>query len=208
MSIAQAADFGGEGYDACGAVSGGPGPYVDSSEEDEDDERDASGFLASIGEDAAVAAGDDGGDGNGAIAPMEALERRAETNPTPGLAAYLRAKAEKRERRKNRAPRSDPSLFAERETQRRVQGVVEADRNASAAERGMKRQVLMEPPAHEDDVLVGIPSRTRTARLSLAPRFEGEGRDRRRRSSGHCWTRSDERASFLRRFGDPTRNLR
>ena len=168
VSIAQAADFGGEGYDACGAVSGGPargvprGAYVDSSEEDEDDERDASGFLASIGEDAAVAAGDDGGDGNGAIAPMEALERRAETNPTPGLAAYLRAKAEKRERQKNRAPRSDPSMFAERETQRRAcKAVVEADRNASAAERGYDTwQVLMEPPGctPKNDVLVGIPS--------------------------------------------------
>jgi len=168
VSIAQAADFGGEGYDACGAVSGGPargvprGAYVDSSEEDENDERDASGFLASIGEDAAVAAGDDGGDGNGAIAPMEALERRAETNPTPGLAAYLRAKAEKRERQKNRAPRSDPSMFAERETQRRAcKAVVEADRNASAAERGYDTwQVLMEPPGctPKNDVLVGIPS--------------------------------------------------
>lgn len=166
VSIAQAADFGGEGYDACGAVSGGPGPYVDSSEEDEDDERDASGFLASIGEDAAVA-GDDAGRipgsiGGGAIAPMEALERRAETNPTPGLAAYLRAKAEKRERRKNRAPRSDPSMFAERETQRRAcKAVVEADRNASAAERGYNTwQVLMEPPGctPKNDVLVGIPS--------------------------------------------------
>lgn len=166
VSIAQAADFGGEGYDACGAVSGGPGPYVDSSEEDEDDERDASGFLASIGEDAAVA-GDDadrvpGSIGGGAIAPTEALERRAETNLTPGLAAYLRAKAEKRERRKNRAPRSDPSLFAERETQRRAcKAVVEADRNASAAERGYETwQVLMEPPGctPKNDVLVGIPS--------------------------------------------------
>jgi len=93
---------------------------------------------------------------------MEALERRAETNPTPGLAAYLRAKAEKRERQKNRAPRSDPSMFAERETQRRAcKAVVEADRNASAAERGYDTwQVLMEPPGctPKNDVLVGIPS--------------------------------------------------
>ena len=96
------------------------------------------------------------------LAPMEALERRAVTDPTPGLVAYLRAKAEKRDRLKARAPKMDPALFAERETQRRAcKAVVEADRNASAAERGYATwQVLMEPPGctPKNDVLVGIPS--------------------------------------------------
>ena len=42
VSIARAADFGGDGYDACGAVAGGARwcPAADSSEEEEDDERD------------------------------------------------------------------------------------------------------------------------------------------------------------------------
>ena len=57
-------------------VSGGPGPSGHSSEEDEG-RTDASGFLASIGEDAAVA-GDDAdrvpGSIGGGIAPTEALE--------------------------------------------------------------------------------------------------------------------------------------
>ena len=78
------------------------------------------------------------------------------------MQSQVAAKAEKRERRKNRAPRSNPSMFAERETQRRAcKAVVEADRNASAAERGYNTwQVLMEPPGctPKNDVLVGIPS--------------------------------------------------
>ena len=182
VSIARAADFGGDGYDACGAVAGGARwcPAADSSEEEEDDERDTAGFLASIREEGNEGTSDGGDGSNTCLAPMEALERRAVTDPTPGLVAYLRAKAEKRDRLKARAPKMDPALFAERELQRRAcKAVVEADRNASAAERGYATwQVLMEPPGctPKNDVLVGIPSSESEWADEFAVALRGRGK--------------------------------
>ena len=199
VSIAQAADFGSDGYDACGATAepllrggggGGGGERDDEEEEEEltwavkhrvyrdssDDEEEAA--LDSIEEEEYTSSSSSSSPpppqprpsslkaASSATRGEEIAGAGAGGRRRGGAAGELRLqqlRREKQRRLRNRAPKMSLAARLEREAQRRAcKAVVEADRNAYAAERGYRvYQVLMEPAActPKNDILVGIPRR-------------------------------------------------
>ena len=145
VSIAQAADFGHDGYDDGWMNGGGTRMAQGANESSEEEEGER---LATVAED---------GDEDGASRPgCQAT--------TVGALALMAARREKRARMRNRGPKMSAAAREMRASQRRAcKAVVEADRSTHATEHGYTTwQVLMEPATctPKNDVLIGIPTQS------------------------------------------------